>query len=337
MLQDYINNGLITRRQHPEWPLSIYNYTPKCQYERAWDDVTLNMRGVIVNDETGEVLSNPFPKFFNYEEIDKKIIPKDKPIILDKLDGSLGILYWYDNIPSIATRGSFVSEQAIWATEYFRQHAVYSEFDRNLTYLFEIICPHNDGDLVVNYDTYELILIGVKSISGDVDYDIREFNLTNFNNAKVFDFDNVDFDFLKSNERENAEGFVVFYPEHSFRFKIKYETYFRKAYVRKMMSLKFIYAEITSGRDMNDIISVIPDEYYREFQNYQELLFKTYYTIYLVSLLITERLEKQGLTRKDIAKNIKDLSVKHVIFSILSKNNKVSNSIWRLVRKWLKF
>lgn len=50
-LHEEIANGYVTERCHPDDPeLRIYNYTDKAQYERHWNEVTMNTRGLIVRD-----------------------------------------------------------------------------------------------------------------------------------------------------------------------------------------------------------------------------------------------------------------------------------------------
>jgi len=68
-LHAYIAEGLLTEQRHPDADhLRIYNYTAPCQYSRAWDDVTRQCRGLILNTSRRRVSARPFPKFFNYEE-----------------------------------------------------------------------------------------------------------------------------------------------------------------------------------------------------------------------------------------------------------------------------
>ena len=68
ILNDYIEKGLVIKQVHPTLPLSIYNYSRTCQYGGLWDDITLNCRGLVL-DNKGNVIAKPFPKFFNYESL----------------------------------------------------------------------------------------------------------------------------------------------------------------------------------------------------------------------------------------------------------------------------
>ena len=100
VLRDYIDRGLVIKQDHPTLPLSIYNYSRDCQYEGKWDDITLNCRGLVL-DKEGKVIAKPFPKFFNYEEHiaeGSKLppIPNETFEVFEKMDGSLGIFFYYE-------------------------------------------------------------------------------------------------------------------------------------------------------------------------------------------------------------------------------------------------
>jgi len=95
MLNDYIDRGLVIKQDHPSLPLSIYNYSRECQYSKQWDDITLTCRGLVL-DTDGNVVAKPFPKFFNYEEHTSDEIPNESFEIYEKMDGSLGIVFYYE-------------------------------------------------------------------------------------------------------------------------------------------------------------------------------------------------------------------------------------------------
>ncbi len=67
-LADSIDAGYVTRKTHPELPLSIYTYTRTAQYERVWNEVTTRCRGLVADDATGAIVALPLPKFFNVGE-----------------------------------------------------------------------------------------------------------------------------------------------------------------------------------------------------------------------------------------------------------------------------
>lgn len=224
-------NGFVRAQHHPTLPLVIYNYTPKTQYERVWNDVTRACRGLIVNVETGEVVARPFPKFFNYGE-DTSTLDLDAQVtVSDKADGSLGILYPTPGVGTgwaIATRGSFTSEQAERATKMLWTDYADWTPPEGVTVLFEIIYPENR--IVLDYgDAAELRLLEALWIDrgwplgsdpvviadalawpGPV---VQHFGTMAMKRA------------LEIPPRENAEGIVVRYLDTDTRIKIKQADY----------------------------------------------------------------------------------------------------------------
>ena len=56
LLQTMVDEGYVRFGTHNEFPeLRIYEYTSKTMYDREWNGVTLQTRGLIVNWETQEV------------------------------------------------------------------------------------------------------------------------------------------------------------------------------------------------------------------------------------------------------------------------------------------
>lgn len=95
-LEKYYEDGLLHKQTHPTLDLTIWNYSPKVQYERLWDDITLQCRGLITNSK-GEIVARPFRKFFNYEEHRPEDMPNETYTVYEKMDGSLGILFYYES------------------------------------------------------------------------------------------------------------------------------------------------------------------------------------------------------------------------------------------------
>ena len=164
-LEKYYEDGLLHKQTHPTFDLTIWNYTPKVQYERLWDDITMQCRGLVTNSK-GEIVARPFKKFFNYEEYKPEEIPNEDFVVYEKLDGSLGILFNYQGEWILSTRGSFTSPQSIKGKEILNKHDI-SAWRKDNTYLFEIIYPENR--IVVDYGNEEkLVVIGcIHTETGD--------------------------------------------------------------------------------------------------------------------------------------------------------------------------
>ena len=141
LLEKMVEEDLVNATDHPTLPITIFNYSKFCQFKSEWNEITLQCRGLIM-DHDYNIVAKPFSKFFNLEE--EKNIPNEPYTIYEKLDGSLGILFFYDGW-HMATRGSFISEQSVRAKKILEQkysHLIDS-LNRDWTYLFEIIYPEN--------------------------------------------------------------------------------------------------------------------------------------------------------------------------------------------------
>jgi len=94
-LEKYHKDGLLHKQTHPTLDLTIWNYSPRVQYEKLWDDVTIQCRGLVTNSK-GDIVARPFKKFFNYEEHKPEDLPNETFEVYEKMDGSLGILFYYE-------------------------------------------------------------------------------------------------------------------------------------------------------------------------------------------------------------------------------------------------
>src|SRR4051812_11954403 len=95
--------------------LTVYNYSTKCVYEEAWDEITMAARGLVL-DDSGVVIARPWPKFFNLNERPETMLaalPQETPELAEKYDGSLVVLF-YDLVTGqwrAITRGCWDNEQ----------------------------------------------------------------------------------------------------------------------------------------------------------------------------------------------------------------------------------
>lgn len=325
----YIDEGLVTEREHPSEPYLIYNYTPKCQFSKAWDDVTMQCRGLIVHRDTREVIARPFKKFFNYEEhIEKGLpIPNERPIVYDKRDGSLGILYWSEdgNTPYIATRGSFTSDQALWATEWFRANTKMQVKSGNETYLFEIIYPENR--IVVDYGRYKgLDLLAILDTETGKTLPMVELDDVG---TPVCPIDFTSFAELKSVGDKNKEGFTLHFPESELRLKIKLEDYVRLHKIMTGLSEIGVWEMLRDGKD--PYAQDIPDEMYDWLKDVVELLQAKFRLIETNARKAVDCALDQR-ERRDQAEIIKKMTpYTGVAFSMLDGKD-YSQAIWRMIR-----
>ncbi len=256
-LETMISEGYVRMTKHPEKPLYIYNYTAKAQYGNMWNEVTLLCRGLIL-DEQYHIIARPFVKFFNYGETANQVIPSESFEVFDKMDGSLGILYWWNDRPYIATRGSFTSDQAIKANEllYSKYAKCINQLDKSKTYLFEIIYPENR--IVINYGHKEvLVLLAIIDISTGIDSPLSDMGF-----PVVKRYDGLkDIDTIRMMQIDEKEGFIVKF-SGGFRMKIKFAEYIRLHKIITDVSSKTIWEHLCDGQLMGDLLEKVPDEFY---------------------------------------------------------------------------
>ena len=265
LIEQMVAEGYILVQKHPSADIYIYNYSKSCSLEGKWNEATLQCRGVIV-DKYYNVLARPFPKFFNYEEIeDKSIIPGGAADVYEKIDGSLGIMYWLDDVPYIATRGSFTSDQALHATEilhtkYGREIDVIKHLRGFYTFLFEIVYPENR--IVVDYgDMDDIILLAIINNARPQEEIPISFWKDYFNAAKYYGRFEDYLNLRESIAGDNREGFVLRF-DNGFRMKMKYEDYFRLHRLHTYLTKKHIFEFIETDRrgELKEMVDQFDEE-----------------------------------------------------------------------------
>ena len=164
-IEKYLQAGLVTEGVHKTLPLNIFTYSRKCVHDQIWDAVTSKCRGIIINRETDEIVARPFEKFHNYgsaavgDVTPDEMLSGQKPCVIEKVDGFMCTLYTYDGKSYIASKGSFHSVHAKWATAEYNKQTDWLWPD-GFTPVFEGLC--RDLRIVVDYgDRTGLVLLGL--------------------------------------------------------------------------------------------------------------------------------------------------------------------------------
>lgn len=292
---DEVDNGYIKITKHPESEdIVILNYTEKTTFEKRWNKETMSSRGLILdlteatNNDIVYILAKPFDKFPNYgsNEIigyEDDIDFNDVDYVMEKMDGSLGISYFFNDEIRFATRGSFTSEQAIKATEIWRDKYAKNE-DITLysicpvTYLVEIIYPENR--VVVDYKgAEELVMLGVINLFEaeqfqDMSYDDVEWEATGLGMrvAPKYDLTIEKMLELKKTLTANEEGFIIKF-KNGKRLKIKGDEYLQVHRIKHGMSAKAKYKAWADG-SLEAYIMMLPEEFRPELEKFEEHLNK---------------------------------------------------------------
>lgn len=317
-LNELISQGYVMFQKHKNAELYIYNYTNACQYAKNWNEITMMCRGLILDDK-GNIISRPFSKFFNIEE--QKDIPNLPFEVFEKLDGSLGILYWLNDKPYISTRGAFESEQALKGTEilYKKYNHIFNNLKKDRTYLFEIIYPKNK--IVIDYNFEDIILLAIIDNQTGFDLPLEDIG---FQIVKKYDF--KDLATLKSLNLTNKEGFVVKFANH-LRVKVKFEEYLRLHNILTNTSTLTIWENLKENKSLDEIINASPDEFYDWIKKTIKELTDQY-------SLIEEECKanfKMFDTKKECAEYYKTKKYPNILFSMMMGKD-YSKNIWKLIR-----
>ncbi|WP_173967823.1 RNA ligase [Flavobacterium collinsii] len=322
LLKEMLSKNYVKVNKHPKHDLYIYNYTQNAQFEKVWNEVTLACRGLIL-DENDNVVARPFPKFFNLGEMENQVLPDCTFEVYDKMDGSLGILYWIDEVPFMASRGSFSSDQSDKANEMLhgKYRNSWSLLDKAKTYLFEIIYPENR--IVLDYGVAEeLVLLAViDTQSGE------EFPLEDLGFPMVEKFDGIkDILILKEMEVDNKEGFIIKYA-NDFRVKIKFEEYLRLHRIITQVSNLNIWEYLKTNQSMEEILERVPDEFFDWVKQTKSDLENQYQIIENQCKADFKVLE----SRKETALYFQTCQYQGVLFAMLN-NKDYSVIIWKMIR-----
>jgi len=342
ILNDYLEKGLVVKNDHPTLPLSIYNYSRTCQYEGGWDDITKMCRGLIL-DKEGNVIAKSFDKFFNYEELTLNDIPEESFEVFEKLDGSLGILFWYQGKWILASKGSFTSDQSIKGRQILNNKYNVEVLPKGYTTVVEIIYPENR--IVCDYgEDEELVVLSMVSNANgkELDYDsmLSINEVSGFPTIKKYD-GITDYDTLKDKISGNREGYVIRF-KNGFRMKIKGEEYVRLHRILTGFSNVDIWEYLKDGKDLSELLDRVPDEFDKWVKTtIQDLKYGCYQLRERAGKLHDGfRYGKYGdvdpePTKKEFAEFVmKQQEVLHpIMFAMWDHNNeKVDDIIWKLMK-----
>lgn len=325
LLEEHIASGMVRQQSHPTLPLRILNYSAECQYERKWDDVTLQCRGLVMHGDT--IVARPFRKFFNESEHAEGEIPWHLPSrITEKLDGSLLIWFCFNGEWITATRGSFTSEQAKVGRQLILERYPKVDYDEAFTYLFEVIYPENR--IVVNYGpARDVILLAVIETATGRECD--NFGGEWMDHVRSLPIGTNPKD-LRSIIRDDEEGYVVRF-ENGFRVKVKGERYVYLHKIISGISTRMVWEHLSSDSDFGEMLELIPDECAEWVKEQREKLAASYEVIAKAAQLAAFDVKDMS-TRREQAGHIllHHRLYSSAVFAILDGKN-IEPIIWKML------
>jgi len=304
LLRKMISQGYIMQGLHPDdSDLRILCYGTRTQIEGKWNEATKVARGLIIRTDSDDlanavVVQRPWEKFFTLSQLEGswhlgdeenessaedsfgKLDFKAPAEVYDKMDGSLGILYRDPKgLPTLATKGAFISEQAKMFTKLLRSDKATSEAAEEIleqgdtTAMFELVGPKNR--IVLAYKKNEIVLLGgVKKASGaNVEPEALSAwskSLPTVERMKAKTLEEA----LAIAPRENREGVVVSVGGKTpMKIKIKQADYIRIHRIVTMFSPKESRAVIMEMEaSYADLVALARDEKVERFEPIKQVL-----------------------------------------------------------------
>ena len=216
--------------------LIMLNYT---QGASAPCEIVNECRGLILDAANDyKVIRYSFYRFYNYGEDGAADLDFRSLRVQDKIDGSMVMLYWYDDRWHISTRSTFdcdntpVHGNSAKTYGYLIKKAMHNQninmynLDKRYTHVFELVSP--DARVIINYpetklyylmsrnnETYEEVILPIGCVRP------RYHMLSNFNGSMsaVEVFKEIN-DMANEYDGSKFEGFVVL-DKHNNRVKVK--------------------------------------------------------------------------------------------------------------------
>lgn len=310
-----VKEGYVNAQSHPDFEhLKIFKYSPSAVNDKHWNIYTLMSRGLILDTLNKKVIATPPIKFFNFGELGLSIF-EDEFTVTEKIDGSMGIIFFAENKWRVSTLGSFCSEQAQWATEWLNKYINKDRLDKSSTYITEIVYPENK--IVIPYDISGLFLLTIYDKKG---YEYIQ-NYHNFMMPKVYEFNNVNqiLELCKTLPYDK-EGFVVQF-KNKVRIKIKGDEYCRIHRLISNVSPLSLWEALFKKDNIEQSFKDLPEEFKTDYDNIKKLLLKE--LDYIFSALERMKKETKDMSDKEIG-----LSLKNTNFLVDKKYPKIKNILF---------
>lgn len=285
-IENEVDQGFVNVNTCNETGLQIYCYSKATTFSKAWNDYTLISRGLIVSSTGKSIVGRPFPKFFNYGELigTGQGVSQftEKFEVFEKMDGSLIILFFYAGKWRTATKGSFTSDQALWAANYIKYMDTES-LVKGDTYLLEATYPANK--IVIPYPDERLTMLAAYKADGE-EYSYEDLRYTaieaGFHCVVKYDFKDLH-DLVEQTKKLpfTQEGFVIRF-ENGYRIKLKGDEYCRLHRAISRLTPLCVWELMLNADDLQLYKSELPEEFWKDFET----------MVYLINIKLAEVLQR---------------------------------------------
>ena len=303
------------------------------------DPITMECRGLVLEKKTWDIVARSFQRFFNYAECPEitEKIDISNSYILEKLDGSIITVFWYNNRWYMATRGSIEGQGEVGFLNktfnelFYEITDQYPNFWVNINsdycYVFELVSPENKVTYPYDYRALYLLTMRETKEFSEVTYERieKEAKRLGVLTPKKVKASNVDE--ISSLFNGIEEGFVVV----DYR-QINHFGDFTRVKIKNPNHIAIAHLKQSCGNSLRSLVWLVilgeSDEflsYYPEYKIYIDQI-KRRYNEFVQEV---HRMEKQVINKtekeenkedkKRMALKIKDHDYREVLFSIYNK------------------
>lgn len=275
-------------QEHENWAelLAAEPYNLKISYDGnlvmfKYNQLTADFHLPIVCEARGIILENRYPyrcvchafdKFFNSHEELAAPIDWEFAVVMEKVDGSLCKVFFYEDEWHLATNGTinafnaplgdgkgFASYGDLWESVWptwkgdFEYHA-----DDNCTYYFELVSPHNR--MTIYYPETKIYFLGWRDMVTDEEISFAHSYFDEFcATPKVYSLTSLADVETAAKALEGQEGFVVCDAQFN-RVKVKSPQYLMMSYMHNngIMTTRR-YLEMILAHEESEFLSYYPE------------------------------------------------------------------------------
>lgn len=304
------------------------------------EQLTCECRGLILNaSDNWNVVARAYDKFFNYGEGNAAPIDWESARVLEKLDGSLCMLYWnkYKNHWDVATQGTpdacgdvngYPTTFANMFWETFNMLEYKLPELKHQTYIFELM--RNENRIVVRHEKPRLVLHGIRCIFEEDGYQqarlgtlIRYGVVYGWEIVKSYNLTSIDavIESCKTMDPMNQEGYVVC-DENFNRVKVKSPQYLALHSMRDGFGPRRVI-EMIRLNESDEWLSYFP-----EFRDIHDK-YKVQYDALVTALEAAWQKYSHIENRKDFALAIKDVPLNGALFQRYGHQNSTKKTTFK--------
>lgn len=276
-------------------------------------------RGIILDESKNwSIVSYTYDKFFNHYEGFAAEIDWSTAKVMEKLDGSLMQVFWYDNTWNVASSGlpdavgqvndfGFTFKELFWQT--WKNLGYDFPKDKNCCYAFELITKYNR--IVCQYSEPRIVLHGVRDLTTLHELEPEPVALANgWQVVRSFPLQTLKdvIEVAKTLDPLQNEGYVVKDSTYN-RAKIKSPAYLALAHMKDGFSSKRM-VELVRLNEGSEFLGYFPEftDLYNEVKSkYEDLVTKIANVFSYYSPIIAQ---------KDFALAVKHLPYSGILFQM---------------------